>query len=88
MGSSAILNGLPIAEIEQFAQHALTAGVTADAIVDELVKIAQETGALSAVPAPWAALIADVGAPVLKIALRWVVRKVQRKLDATLAPAA
>jgi hypothetical protein len=66
--------------LEEFAQHALTGSVSVDAVVDELLKLAKDTGMLAQVPAPWNALIADVGSPVLKIALRWLVKSVERKL--------
>lgn len=78
--ASSLLASLPVADLEEFAQHALTAGVTIDTVVDELVHLAKDTGILRDVPAPWRALIEDAGSGVLKIAIRWVVRRVARTL--------
>lgn len=79
--SSAILSGLPVADLEEFAQHAIAKGVTTDEVVDELLRLAKDTGLLARVPAPWDVLVADLGSPVLKIALRWIVRRVEREIS-------
>lgn len=83
--ASSLLASLPVEDLEEFAQHALTAGVSVDVVVDELVHLARDTGLLRSVPAPWRALLEDVGGGVLKIAIRWVVRRVARQLSAATA---